>query len=381
MSFEHISPVVALYFVFYGVTAMAALIAAVYLLWCRGNAFAADITPPVRLRHWAASFFAATVLSHVWWFIFYSSSYTILSAAHVLMAGFDCVTLMITIAGTLLAMLQDRKRPVWPVFVGMVPFVALCMLLLVSPSVMLLRIAIIYMLSVYALFTVYMVFASRQYGRWLRDNYADLENKMVWLSQVVIIGIMLMFILYAFDDGNVFTSYITAATELVFFVLLLWRVETLPQLVDMSSEQEKTIPVSEKSPHKGTDIQTESATLLTPTINCSNIEQLLAEHCVATQLYLQHDLTLLQLAKAIGSNRTYLGQFFSSQGTTYNAYINDLRIRHFVHCYHEAVKNNRPVTAQQLAKESGYRSYSTFSLAFKQRMGQSVTVWMRDVDR
>ena len=36
------------------------------------------------------------------------------------------------------------------------------------------------------------------------------------------------------------------------------------------------------------------------------------------------------------------------------------------------------VVAQQLASESGYRSYSTFSLAFKQRTGQSVTVWMHD---
>ena len=36
----------------------------------------------------------------------------------------------------------------------------------------------------------------------------------------------------------------------------------------------------------------------------------------------------------------------------------------------------RDFTAQQLASESGYRSYRTFSLAFKQRMGQSVTEWM-----
>jgi len=35
-------------------------------------------------------------------------------------------------------------------------------------------------------------------------------------------------------------------------------------------------------------------------------------------------------------------------------------------------------TAQQLAHESGYRNYSTFSLAFKQRMGQTVTAWMRN---
>jgi hypothetical protein len=41
-----------------------------------------------------------------------------------------------------------------------------------------------YFLLLCLLFTLYMVFAIRQYGRWLNDNYADLENKKVWLSQV-----------------------------------------------------------------------------------------------------------------------------------------------------------------------------------------------------
>ena len=56
---------------------------------------------------------------------------------------------------------------------------------------------------------------------------------------------------------------------------------------------------------------------------------LLQRHCIDEQLYLQHDLNLLQLAKAIGTNRFYLSQYFSQQGTTYNAYINGLRIEHF----------------------------------------------------
>jgi AraC-like DNA-binding protein len=105
---------------------------------------------------------------------------------------------------------------------------------------------------------------------------------------------------------------------------------------------------------------------------------LLQQHCIDTQLYLQHDLTVTQLALAIGTNRTYLGQYFSRHDSTYNAYINNLRINHFVSLYREAVATQRSFTVQQLASESGYRSYSTFSLAFKQRMGQSVTAWMRD---
>ena len=110
----------------------------------------------------------------------------------------------------------------------------------------------------------------------------------------------------------------------------------------------------------------------------SNIGELLAEHCVDTQLYLQHDLTLAQLSSAVGINRTYLSHYFSSQDMNYNTYINGLRINYFVSRYHEIVAKQQSFTAQQLAQESGYRSYSTFSSAFKQRMGQSVTAWIRD---
>ncbi len=34
----------------------------------------------------------------------------------------------------------------------------------------------IYAIALYASIILYMVFAVRNYGRWLRDNYADLEN-------------------------------------------------------------------------------------------------------------------------------------------------------------------------------------------------------------
>ena len=114
------------------------------------------------------------------------------------------------------------------------------------------------------------------------------------------------------------------------------------------------------------------------TIDLSHIEQLLKELCVAKELYLQHDLTLQQLALAIGTNRTYLSQYFSRQSITYNTYINNLRINHFISRYEEATAAGKSITAQQLASESGYSSYSTFSVAFKQRMGQSVTAWMRN---
>ena len=105
---------------------------------------------------------------------------------------------------------------------------------------------------------------------------------------------------------------------------------------------------------------------------------MLTKHCEDTQLYLQPDLSLTQLAQAIGTNRTYLGAYFASQDTNYYAYIHDLRIRYFVARYRELVAAHKPIVAQKLAQESGYHSYSTFSTAFKQRMQKSVAAWMHE---
>ena len=367
MFFEQISTELILFFILYGITAVVPLIAALYLLLRRGNAFAPDVTPPVRLRRWAASFFAVAALGHVWWMLFYFYSHDLQSASYVVVVILDGVALLTTIAGTLLAMLQDRKRPVWIAFAAMVPFVALGVLQILLPHKSFTLIATIYILSLYVLFSIYMVFAVRQYGRWLNDNYADLENKKVWLSQTVSLVCMLLFILYAFVDAD--TVYLLHVIELVLFGLLLWRVETLPQLEDKIQAQEPSAPIPSRM-----EQESESAI----NINLAQIEQLLKEHCVNTQLYLQHDLTLQQLAQAIGSNRSYLSQYFSRQGITYNTYINNLRINHFISRYQELTAAGQLVAAQQLAQESGYRSYSTFSLAFKQRTGQTVTAWMRN---
>ena len=372
---EQIATGLILFFILYGITAVVPLMAAVYLLLRRGNAFAPDVTPSLRLRRWAAAFFFMAFWGHIWWFLFYIYSFDIQSVAYVLVAVLDCVTLLTTIAGTLLAMLQDRKRPVWPAFAAMIPFIAFGVLQILYPDGPFMHIATIYILTFYVLFSVYMVFAVHQYGRWLNDNYADLENKKVWLSQVVSLACCLLFILYALVDADTILIYVLHIVELVLFALLLWRVETLPQLDSIPVEQENCPPVPEMSQEYDTPAPTLSSTV------ASHIEQQLAEHCEDTQLYLEHDLTLQQLAQAVRTNRTYLSLYFSSHSTTYNAFINDLRINHFMKLYREAITTQQSVTAQQLAIDSGYRSYSTFSLAFKQRMGQSVTSWMRETTK
>jgi len=349
-----------LFFVLYGVTGVVPLIAAVYLLLRRANAIAPGVTSPVRLRCWTAAFFAVATLTHVWWLLFYIFSGDVHSVSYLVIVTLDTLLFFTTFAGMLFAMLQDRRRPLWPWLSAMIPFVVIGALFMVYPGELVEQIASIYLIMLCLAFTGYMVFAIRQYGRWLNDNYADLENKKVWLCQAVWLGCMLLLVLYVLATDMIFI-WLMHIVELVLVGLLLWRVETLPTL---------ELPVQPEA---------QQPAAITVAIDLDHIEQQLKENCVAQQLYLQHDLSLEELAQAIGTNRSYLSQYFSRQGITYNIYINNLRISHFITLYRKAIHTHQNVVAQQLASDSGYRSYSTFSLAFKQRMGQSVTAWMREL--
>ena len=349
-----------------GVTVMA-LIASCYLLLRRGNAFAPDITPPVRLRRWVAVFFACIALGHVW----YLPTYFLSSSDDVVLFGLigsllDCLTFFPLEIVVLLAMLQDRHRPLWPVSLMLAPPIAGMAWGVISRSDALMPLIRIYFLLLSIGLIIYMVREVRRYGRWLRDNYADLEHKEVWQSFLVLAVIFIASDFYVGGYGLPVYEYVSQALAIVLICYLLWRVETLSDLSMSTNDEEEEFVTTENV--EDNDL---------PLSIRNSIELLLQQHCIDKQLYLQHELNLLKLAKAIGTNRSYLSQYFSSIGINYNAYINDLRINHFVSLYHEAVASQRSITARQLALESGYRSYNTFREAFKRKTGQSVTVWMK----
>ena len=354
---EQITPLSVLYLLLHGAGTAVAVVLCLYLLLCRGKAIAPNITPPARLRRWAAALFGVMALAHVWWILFYTYSDDTSSVIYGLLVAIDCMVLPPVFVGTLLNMLQDRRRPLWPIVVVMTPCAVIAVLQTALPDIDITTPNMIYGLVLAVAVIIYMVVAVRQYGRWLRDNYADLEHKEVWLSLTLLIGLMILLMSFEYTDNYVMSTI----AHLIGFPLaglLLWRVETLK---DLSADS----------------LTTDSLSLWRGT-GGEAVGELLEKHCENTRLYLQQDLTLTQLSAAVGVNHYYLSQYFASQGTSYYAYIHDLRIRHFVARYRELADAHEPIVAQQLAQESGYHSYSTFSTAFKQRMGQSVTAWMRE---
>ena len=369
---EQITPLSILYLLLHGAGTAVSVVLFLYLLLCRGKAIAPDITPPARLQRWAAALFGVMAMAHVWWILFYTYSGDTSSVIYGLLVALDCMALPPVFVGTLLTMLQDRRRPLWPIVVVMTPCAVIAVLQVALPSIDLTTPNKVYGLFLVVGFIIYMVVAVRQYGRWLRDNYADLEHKEVWLSLTLLISFVLLLVSYEYTDNYVMSTIVHLA-GFPLAGLLLWRVETLKDLsIDSLTPQPEQ---GDDSPDKESEVPLPETKKPSVKGKASQIGELLTKHCVDRQLYLQKDLSLAQLSVAVGVNRYYLSQYFTSQGTSYYEYIHDLRIAHFVARYRELAATNELVSVQQLAQESGYHSYSTFSVAFKQRMNMSVSAW------
>ena len=290
----------------------------------------------------------------------------------------DSMTIFPLAIIVMLNMLQDRQRPLWPIALMIAPFVVGGVFSVATLSYALIPMLYVYLLLLSICIVIYMVRATRQYGRWLRDNYADLEHKEVWQSFVILAFILLLFVFYAFISQGPLSQYPMQVFDIVLIGYFLWRVETLSDLSTPVNDTAEELLTAENVEDNDLSLSIRNRLALPPDMS-KNIGLMLQKRCIDTQLYLQHGLTLQQLSQAVGTNRFYLSQYFSSLDMNYNAYINDLRINHFVGLYREAIDNQPSITVRQLALESGFRSYTTFSDAFKRKMGLPVSSWIKAV--
>ena len=384
-----------LFIILYTVVTVISAIACIYLLFRRGNAFAAHITTPRRLRRWTAAFLGVIAIGHLWYIPSIMPDSVDSFKMSLLIGGLlDCLLTIPMAFIVMLCMLQDRQRPLWPVAVMIAPLVVGMAVCLFTLSDVLLPMVRIYFVLMSIAFIIYMLHALKQYGRWLRENYADLEHKEVWQSIFALAYIMLIFGYYVSGVSGMTYEYIIQMSAIILIFYLLWRVETLQTLETQprplslieGSIQTQEQKLSTPLPHRegtGESLSEESQESLSLDALLSarnDIGPLLKQYCEEPQLYLKHDISLNELATMIGTNRTYLSNYFSLQGITYNTYINALRIQHFVTLCQKKAAANETITLRELVRDSGFRSYNTFNTAFKQNMGTTVTVWLHKLN-
>ena len=375
-----------LFLLLYGGVTMLALLAGLYLALRRNNGICAGVTPPTALRRWTAAFLVMTAFSHVWWYIlgvYWLSNDRLVR--NIVAVTLDHLLLVPLVMVLLLLMLQDRRRRLWPWVLTQVPIAVSATVGIATHDAFYgFGLPTYWQVGVMVLFLLYYIRALLQYGRWLRDNYADLEHKEVWQSLLFVVALFLIYESYFTNPGEMAREYLAQFFTVCIVVFLVWRVENLQQLddsEDCADEAPIDDPIVDRQPIE----DAEPAVTEMPAKNSfftlpipPNIGVLLSQYCEGSKLYLHHNLTLAQLSEHIGTNRTYLSAYFAQQGITYNSYINGLRIDYFEHLFLNAVASDHPFTAKQLAYKCGFSSYSTFATAFKLFKGQSVATWMKE---
>lgn len=168
------------------------------------------------------------------------------------------------------------------------------------------------------------------------------------ISQLIFTGIYTIFyIVFALQYHN-YGIFIAD------YPLLKEQVET-----EKSSPYTSTSSPQEKKTHKW---------------NSEKIEEKLNEW-MSEKGYLHPSLTIQDMSKEIGINRTYLSNFINeTYQTNFNGWINGLRIE-------EAklrMRNNPDISLAEVAEQVGFADLAHFSKQFKMKEGCSPSTWKKD---
>lgn len=92
--------------------------------------------------------------------------------------------------------------------------------------------------------------------------------------------------------------------------------------------------------------------------------------------YLHSGLTIQEMSKEIGINRTYLSNFINdTYQTNFNGWVNGLRIEEAK----ERMINNPDISLAEVAEQVGFADLAHFSKQFKAKEGQSPSTWRKEI--
>ena len=188
------------------------------------------------------------------------------------------------------------------------------------------------------------------YTSYLYRNYSDIEHMDIsWLRKIYVAGFayMLFWVVITVVRHPVLDSIIYLA-GIAFWQLVLHYCEDLQPVTPEPDDAYEAEAV-------GTDLRD------------YHFAGLLESVVEGEALYLDPKLSLAQLAKRLGTNRTYISQYFNNvKNTTFYDYVNSLRIN----------KKSIPMMREHpeyafdyVARQSGFNSLSTFHRAFRKYTG------------
>jgi AraC-like DNA-binding protein len=258
------------------------------------------------------------------------------------------------VAFTYAIMIYEVTTPGWTTWRRVVktalPFLLFTIVFFVWPTSLIINLygafLVVYTLAI----IVIAVIKARRYNRYIRNNYSNIDEiDISWVNKVLLMTLLSQ---VTWVISTLYPGLITD-TVYYFFTLLMW------QKVISYSRRMRPVPIEKMSQHPDNVETTRSFAF------AGALEDIVETR----ELYMNQELTLADLAKAVNTNRTYLSYYFSNvKKTTFYDYINQLRI----------TKKSLPMmrehpeyTLDYVAAMSGFKSISTFRRAFIKLTGTS----------
>ena len=192
----------------------------------------------------------------------------------------------------------------------------------------------------------------RRFNKTVEQLYADTENKEIEAIPTILILFIVISLVSTIVNvigRQMFVDTVIIALPSVAFSALIFALSWVGMqhnfsMRDIPEEQEKETDDSEK-------------VTAVPSANSIIIYEKLENLMNNEQIFLQNDLLLNDVAKLLGTNRTYLLQALSSCAhMTFKEYINRKRIAHA----EQLIANNPLMPKTEIATRSGYNSMSSF---------------------
>ncbi|MBQ8656729.1 MAG: AraC family transcriptional regulator [Prevotella sp.] len=255
-------------------------------------------------------------------------------------------------------LLFELTAPGWTtrrhVIITSLPFLAFTLVYIVWPDFMVIDFYILFLI-IYSLTLFIIVFVRAiRYTKYILSNYSNIEEKDIsWIKNILLLALLSQ----ATWIAATFFPSILSDSVYYFCMLFMWQLainysRCLRQdsMLQDPIEQQPVVQAPESA-------------------RSYSFAGLLENTVERDELYLNQDLTLVDLAKAVNTNRTYLSAYFSNvKQTTFYEYINQLRI----------TKKSLPMmrehpeyTLEYVAAASGFKSISTFRRAFIKFTGTS----------
>lgn len=204
---------------------------------------------------------------------------------------------------------------------------------------------------------VWMIHDLPRYHRWLKNEYSYQENiNLHWLRGVTLLFFIILCIWVVdciYPSTLIDTIYILSS--LVGWMVVCYfinRQELVIKEVIDSLPAETAEPLAPAA----ADGETEESDNERIQLLSEQLEKLFT----VDKVYLEPRLRLVDLAQKLGTNRTYLSNFFNKERqTTFYEFVNGYRISHS-----ENLLTTTDYTLDVVAELSGFNSLSTFRRAF-----------------